>query len=109
MTSYILKFQVENYHDDIIFDIPNIEIKVNLCDKNQITTYKNGILYCEEAKCDPECSENGYCASVENNSSNNPKKNRCECNEGYNGEICTDKIIVNYRYVLYIILYIFSF
>ncbi|ORX51108.1 hypothetical protein BCR36DRAFT_288750, partial [Piromyces finnis] len=103
---YILKISIENYYEEIKFDFPDIEVMVNYCSKHQIAIYdNNNILRCENALCKPECNkENGICYPSEDNLKNDPYKNNCQCNAGYQGKVCDDKIVVDFSKLKLIIL-----
>jgi len=101
---------IENYHDKINLNLPDIQIKVLYCNKYQIAIVDhNQILHCENALCDPKCNLNGQCIAGKNNVNNDPSKNDCECKPGYKGNFCESKNIEDYRYILLFFFYLFYF
>jgi len=96
----LVKVVIENYNDKVVFQFKDIKIKINDCDDEQIKIYnKNGLLYCENPKCNPNCPVDisAYCKKYYNESINNPNLNICECLPGYNGIYCENKIFIDYR------------
>jgi len=102
-------FKIENYKDDIRFNINHIIVNVFECDKNQIQMYdKNNILYCEKPLCEETCpiDKSAYCAPSQNNKYNDPRLNHCVCLYGWKGTYCNEKKFINYRFILFTNYYI---
>ncbi|OUM63859.1 hypothetical protein PIROE2DRAFT_9528, partial [Piromyces sp. E2] len=89
----------ENYHDKINFNFKDIKIDVSYCYDHQISLYNNNILHCKNAICNSDCSSKGICIAGIDNEHNDPNKNICKCNEGFQGDICEKKIIADFRIV----------
>jgi hypothetical protein len=92
----MLRFEVENYIDNIYFITNNISISINDCTNIQYTKKdKNNFIQCEEFNCFPKCdSVKSFCKKNYTNSyyENSPKYNICTCKEGYKGDDCDDHI-----------------
>ncbi|ORY73031.1 hypothetical protein LY90DRAFT_503424 [Neocallimastix californiae] len=100
----MLRFEVENYIDNIYFITNNISISINDCTNIQYTKKdKNNFIQCEEFNCFPKCdSVKSFCKKNYTNSyyENSPKYNICTCKEGYKGDDCDDHIYDDIRYDL---------
>ena len=99
---------IENYNEDIKLYFDQIEIQVNSCNSNQIKMYDdNSILYCVNPICKPSCpvDESASCEPYYLSYINDINKNICQCFPGYDGIDCREKILIDYRYVLYYIKY----
>jgi hypothetical protein len=105
---YTLIITIENYNEDIKLYFDQIEIQVNSCNSNQIKMYDdNSILYCVNPICKPSCpvDESASCEPYYLSYINDINKNICQCFPGYDGIDCREKILIDYRYVLYYIKY----
>jgi len=95
-----MKFKMENYDNDIKFNVNNQKIIVHDCDDNQIKMYnKKGILYCENPNCGETCpvkEERAICKPNDINKINDIKNTKCECSPGWEGDKCEKRIFINY-------------
>jgi len=108
---YFLKITFDNYNGIIKTNFDTIKINVTGCNENQIKRYNNKILYCENPICHQDCpvSVSAICkpnSSTNNNLINDINNNKCVCLVGWDGENCKNKIILNFRYFIYNIIYI---
>jgi len=100
---YKLLFKVESTSEkEIFFDKDNINIKIDVCDKNQYNIYDhNHILICENPKCLDSCpiNINAKCIISDGNvyGKNIIKNNKCQCNDGWTGELCDEKVFIDFR------------
>jgi len=65
---------------------------------------KNGILYCDDPICKESCPAPiaATCKAGYSENINNIKSNICECLPGLKGELCNEKIFVDFTYVFYL-------
>jgi len=97
---YKIKFKIEDSSYNEINLIPNdISLNVSECQEGYIVMLnKYNITYCEKPICINDCI-NGNCVYNMNNYipyQNNPLLNKCKCNPGYNGELCSIPDIADY-------------
>jgi len=96
-----MKFVLEKNSENIEFDVNNIKIVVNECNENQIKLYKkNKISYCESPICRESCpimESRAICKPSKDSRINDYRKNICECSPGWEGDMCDEKVFVNYK------------
>ncbi|ORX53821.1 hypothetical protein BCR36DRAFT_21384 [Piromyces finnis] len=100
---YNLVFKVESLlEEEILFNKDFIDVKIEACDKGQYNVYdSNNILICENPICPNSCPTNSTakCIISDNNTygKNDIKNNKCQCNDGWAGELCDVKIFIDFR------------
>ncbi|ORX56025.1 hypothetical protein BCR36DRAFT_346553, partial [Piromyces finnis] len=96
--TYILKFSIENYNNDININVNNVEIEVKGCNKDQIKMHNKNILYCENPICKSTCPTNSTatCKPYYEESINDRNLNRCECLQGWGGEYCENRVFLDF-------------
>lgn len=95
-----MQFIIDSYNENIQIKNNNYTVKVVGCNENYIKRYdKKNILYCVKPICEESCpvSKNAVCMPSENNTYNYPYLNYCKCSSGYEGELCDNKIYIDFR------------
>jgi len=110
--SYILKFDLNNFDDDINMNFNEIEIVVESCNKDQIKMYdKNKIVHCENPVCYSTCpeGERASCIAKYKEHINDMFLNICQCLPVYTGNLCEYRVFADFGYVyIYIYIYIIT-
>ncbi|ORX53824.1 hypothetical protein BCR36DRAFT_283869, partial [Piromyces finnis] len=100
--SFVNVFKVESLlEEEILFNKDFIDVKIEACDKDQYNVYdSNNILICENPICPNSCPTNSTakCIISDNNTygKNDIKNNKCQCNDGWTGELCDVKVFVDF-------------
>ncbi|ORX84871.1 hypothetical protein BCR32DRAFT_291039 [Anaeromyces robustus] len=99
--TYILNLSINDYNEDVIFKIPEIEITINQgCSENYIKFYdKNDFLSCEIPKCFSSCPVDITAECIANTTiinKNDPHLNKCQCLPGWTGSLCNEKVFINF-------------
>ncbi|OUM67534.1 hypothetical protein PIROE2DRAFT_4937, partial [Piromyces sp. E2] len=97
--TYIVKVNIDNYNEDIQLKFDDIELTISECRENQIKMYdKNGILYCSKPVCRESCPipEAAVCIIGHSENINNIESNICKCRPGLEGELCDNKIFIDF-------------
>eukprot|EP00833_Pecoramyces_ruminatium_P013796 jgi/Orpsp1_1/1187828/evm.model.d7180000060425.1 len=102
--TYILRFLLDNYENDIKLKFDDMEINVKDCDNDkQIKKYnRDGVLYCENPICKATCPTNtsAICLPFHKENLNDIEKNICECIKGWEGENCNAKKFIDFSKLL---------
>ncbi|OUM67532.1 hypothetical protein PIROE2DRAFT_58679 [Piromyces sp. E2] len=103
--TYIIKVNIDNYNEDIQLKFDDIELTISECRENQIKMYdKNGIVYCSDPVCRENCPipEAAICVAGHSENINNIESNICTCLPGLEGELCDNKIFIDFRKLVFL-------
>eukprot|EP00833_Pecoramyces_ruminatium_P006664 jgi/Orpsp1_1/1180696/evm.model.c7180000074342.1 len=99
--TYYIKISAKNNsfqtlkNAEIFFDV-----FINECSKDliKINLDSTNLFFCESPICKKSCqSLINYECIKGNDTVNNPEYNKCLCKKGYTGEICNEKIFIEYK------------
>jgi len=106
-STYILNVRVESFSNyPLNFNFKDFEVQILDCREDQIKLYKNGITYCENPVCKPECPTafSAKCVPNRKVNYNSMESNYCTCLPGWEGVNCSEKIFIDFSSVDHILL-----